>query len=107
MASRWRTWDAEYYIDAHTSKMPEETEPIPAVGQGRGKPAKDVASLSLPMSALEITNDKNTAQAPAIGRGRANVMKARALTDSPPIRKPGEKKKTADTSVIKVKNCLF
>ena len=107
MASRWRTWDAEYYIDAHTSKMPEETEPIPAVGHGRGKPAKDVASLSLPKAALEITKDKNTAQAPAIGRGRANVMKARALTDSPPIRKPGEKKATADTSVIKVRYCLF
>ncbi|PFX17781.1 Protein alan shepard [Stylophora pistillata] len=100
MASRWRTWDADYYIDAHTSKMPEETEPIPAVGHGRGKPAKDVASLNLPKAALGITKDKNTAQAPATGRGRASVMKARALTDLSPIRRPGEKKTTAATSVI-------
>lgn len=100
MASRWRTWDADYYIDAHTSKMPEETEPIPAVGHGRGKPAKDVASLNLPKAALGITKDKNTAHAPATGRGRASVMKARALTDLSPIRRPGEKKTTAATSVI-------
>lgn len=103
MASRWRTWDSDFFIDVHASKMPEETELIPAVGEGRGKPLKDVASITLPKAALGITKDKNTAQAPATGRGRASVMKARALTDSPPIRRPGEKKTAAATSVIEVK----
>lgn len=108
MASRWRTWDADFFIDAHSSKMPEETELIPAVGQGRGKPLKGIASLTLPKAALGITKDKYTAQAPATGRGRASVMKARALTDSPPIRRPGEKTTTTRTSVIDVKFfCLY
>jgi len=80
--------------------MPEETELIPAVGQGRGKPLKDIASLTLPKAALGITKEKNTAQAPATGRGRASVMKARALTDLPPIRRPGEKTTTTRTTVV-------
>ena len=83
--------------------MPEETETIPAVGQGRGKPLKDIASLKLPKAALGITKEKNTAQAPATGRGRATVMKARALTDSPPVRRPGEKTTTTRTTVIDVR----
>lgn len=103
MASRWRTWDSDFFIDAHSSKMPEETELIPAVGQGRGKPLKDIASLTLPKAALGITKEKNTAQAPATGRGRASVMKARALTDSPPIRRPGEKTTTTRITVVDVK----
>ena len=102
MASRWRTWDSDFFIDAHSSKMPEETEIIPAVGQGRGKPLKDIASLKLPKAALGITKEKNTAQAPATGRGRATVMKARALTDSPPVRRPGETTKNTRTTVIDV-----
>ncbi|KAL9956519.1 hypothetical protein ACROYT_G038003 [Oculina patagonica] len=100
MASRWRTWDSDFFIDAHASKMPEETELIPAVGQGRGKPLKDIGSLNLPKAALGITKEKNTAQAPATGRGRASVMKARALTDSPPVRRPGEKTTTKPANVI-------
>ncbi len=102
MASRWRTWDSDFFIDAHASKMPEETELIPAVGQGRGKPLKDIGSLNLPKAALGITKEKNTAQAPATGRGRASVMKARALTDSPPVRRPGEKTTTKPANVIDV-----
>ncbi|KAJ7372708.1 RNA-binding motif, single-stranded-interacting protein 1 [Desmophyllum pertusum] len=98
MASRWRTWDVDF--DAHSSKKPEETELIAAVGQGRGKPLKDVGSLILPKAALGITKEKNAAQAPATGRGRASVMKARALTDSPPVRRPGEKTAAAPTSLI-------
>ena len=82
--------------------MPEETELIPAVGQGRGKPPKDVGSLTLPKAALGITKEKNPAQAPATGRGRASVMNARALTDSPPVRRPGEKTTTKPASVIDV-----
>jgi len=86
--------------------MPEETKLIPAVGQGRGKPLKDIASLTLPKAALGI-KEKNSAQAPATGRGRATIMKARALTDSPPIRRPGEKTATAPTTVINVKFLFF
>lgn len=87
--------------------MPEETKLIPAVGQGRGKPLKDIASLTLPKAALGITKEKNSVQAPATGRGRATIMKARALTDSPPIRRPGEKAATAPTTVIDVKFWFF
>ena len=107
MASRWRTWDSDFFIDAHSSKMPEETKLIPAVGQGRGKPLKDIASLTLPKAALGITKEKNSVQAPATGRGRATIMKARALTDSPPIRRPGEKTTTAPNTVINVKFVFF
>lgn len=107
MASRWRTWDSDFFIDAHSSKMPEETKLIPAVGQGRGKPLKDIASLTLPKAAFGITKEKNSVQAPATGRGRATIMKARALTDSPPIRRPGEKAATASTTVINVKFLFF
>lgn len=83
--------------------MPKETELIPAVGQGRGKPLKDVGSLTLPKAALGITKEKNTAPAhAATGRGRASVVKARALTNSPPVRRPGEKTTTKPASVVDV-----
>ena len=66
-ASRWRTWDQDFFIDVHASKKPEETELIPALGQGRGKPPKDISSIALPRAALGITKEKKTAQAPVTG----------------------------------------
>ena len=108
MASRWRTWDTDFFTDVHSSKMPEETELIPAVGQGRGKPLKDVGSITLPKAALGIAKEKNTAQAQsATGRGRASQMKARALTDSPPVRRPGEKKTAKPASVVDVMHFIL
>ena len=104
MASRWRTWDQDFFIDVHASKKPEETELIPALGQGRGKPPKDISSIALPRAALGITKEKKTAQAPVTaGRGRASMMKARALTDSPPVRRPGEKPDKPPVNIINVK----
>lgn len=104
MASRWRTWDQDFFIDVHSSKKPEETELIPALGHGRGKPPKDISSIALPKAALGIIKEKNTAQGSTTGRGRASLMKARALTDSPPVRRPGEKPtEKAPISIINVK----
>jgi len=100
MASRWRTWDQDFFIDVHSSKKPEEPEIIPALGQGRGKPTKDVTSIALPKVALGISKGKNAPQAGATGRGRASVMKARALTDSPPVRRPGEKPDKPPSSIF-------
>lgn len=105
MASRWRTWDQDFFIDVHSSKKPEETELIPALGHGRGKPTKDITSIALPKAALGIPKEKNTeqtAQASAAGRGRASVMKARALTDSPPVRRPGQKNEKPQSSILNV-----
>ena len=105
MASRWRTWDQDFFIDVLSSKKAEETEVIPALGQGRGKPAKDITSIALPKAALGI-KEKNTAQAHpnACGRGRASVVKARAaLTDSPPVRRPGQKLDKPPSSIFNVK----
>lgn len=85
----------------HASKKPEETELIPALGQGRGKPPKDISSIALPRAALGITKEKKTAQATVTaGRGRASMMKARALTDSPPVRRPGEKPDKPPVNII-------
>ncbi|CAH3166847.1 unnamed protein product [Porites evermanni] len=100
MASRWRTWDQDFFIDVHASKKPEETELIPALGHGRGKPPKDIGSIALPRAALGITKEKKTSHASAPGRGRASMMKARALTDSPPFRRPGERSEKMPISIL-------
>ena len=107
MASRWRTWDQDFFIDVHASKKPEETELIPALGHGRGKRPKDIGSIALPKAALGITKEKKNSQASAPGRGRASMMKARALTDSPPVRRPGERSEKTPISIINVKNLVF
>lgn len=107
MASRWRTWDQDFFIDVHASKKPEETELIPALGHGRGKPPKDIGSIALPKAALGITKEKKTSQASAPGRGRASMMKARALTDSPPVRRPGERSEKTPISILNVNNLVF
>ena len=99
MASRWRTWDTDFFIDVHSSKKPEETEIIPAVGQGRGKPPKDVASLNLPRAALGVTKEKK-GDGVQPGRGRTSLMKTRALTSSPPVRRPGEKPATKNVRLL-------
>lgn len=103
MASRWRTWDQDFFIDVLSSKKAEETEVIPALGQGRGKPSKDITSIALPKAALGM-KEKNTAQTHAntCGRGRASVVKARALTDSPPVRRPGQKVDKPPSSIFNV-----
>ena len=102
-ASRWRTWDKDYFIDTIDSQLPEEGEIISAVGYGRGKPKKDISSISLPRAALVNTqdaigfsryNDINT----SIGRGQA--LKERALLGTAPARRPGLK---PPLSMLKVK----
>ncbi|XP_067044322.1 ELAV-like protein 1 [Acropora muricata] len=84
------TWD-DVFIDMHPSQKPDETEVIPPLGQGRGKPTKDITCIALPKAALKITKEKQPIPWSTSGRGRASLVKARALTASPPIRRPGEK----------------
>ena len=96
------TWD-DVFIDVHSSQKPDETEVIPALGQGRGKPTKDITCIALPKAALEITKEKQSIPWTTSGRGRASLVKARALTASPPIRRPGEKVDKQPSNIFNVK----
>ncbi|XP_068673930.1 uncharacterized protein [Montipora foliosa] len=100
MATEKKTRDEELFIDVHSSKEPDETELIPALGEGRGKPTKDVTCIALPKAALGITKEKQSIPRGSTGRGRASLMKARALTDSPPVRRPGEKVEKQISSIL-------
>ena len=100
------TWD-DVFIDMHPSQKPDETEVIPALGQGRGKPTKDITCIALPKAALKITKDKQPIPWSTSGRGRASLVKARALTASSPIRRPGEKVVKQPSSIFNVKYLLL
>ena len=102
-ASRWRTWDTDYFIDVIDSQLPEEGEIISAVGYGRGKPKKDISSLSLPRAALGLTKDEKATDENKLsesrGVGRGQALKERALLGTAPARRPGEK---PPTNILKV-----
>ena len=92
--SKCRTWNDNYFFEVHASKKPEEADIIPALGQGRGKPLKDVASLSLPKVALKSKAEKHDLKEFAqgvSGTGRGQVLKERALSHLSRARRPGER----------------
>ena len=96
VGTRWKTRDEDLFTDVHSSKEPDKTELIAALGEGRVKPTKDptkdVTCIALPKAALGITKEKQfDSQGSSTGRERASLMKARALSDSPPARRSGEK----------------
>ena len=92
VGTRWKTRDEDLFTDVHSSKEPDKTELIAALGEGRVKPTKDVTCAALPKAALGITKEKQfDSQGSSTGRERVSLMKARALSDSPPARRSGEK----------------